>query len=871
MKYFNFGSIRKNLTFLVLLSVLPALIILLYTGIEQRRDAVEKAKHNILLLSHAMAKTQENITNTTRQTLSTLALLPEIKNLNLQTSRKILAAVLEKNPNYKNIALTDLKGDVLVSGIPSGSTNLADRKHFKEALKQKDFAIGEYIVSRLGTIVPAFPFAYPVFDDQGQVKAVLTLIINLTRFSDFFEISNLPKNSFIAVTDYKGVRLFYYPSKEKTNSVGKPIRGKSWDISSNAQTSNAYVGEGSDGIRRMFAFEPMRITPERLPYLYMWVGIPESHILGPANVIQTRNVLLMLLATVLALLISWYIGKKTLISPLKSLVSLTQKFAGGALDVRNEQIVRNDEVGTLNQAFYEMADSLNQSQKSLRESQERFKKLSDVTFEGILIHDMGIATDVNESLAKMFGYSKEELIDKNLIELLVPREYQPILKENILKTATNPYEVKGRRKDGTLFPVEIESRSVTGEKEDYRVTALRDITERKKAEEQRLKLEVQLRQKFKMEALGTMAGGMAHNFNNSLAIVLGSLEMAQRKILEPQTIEKYLKSATKAVLRSRDLVSKVLIYSRQGNQKRKSMQIVLVAEETQKLVRLTLPANINLNYQFAPEYQNLTINADSGQIQEALLNLINNAIQSMNKKGTLDIDLDQVELGEDDIPVQYDCIPGTYARLSVKDTGCGMESETLKHIFDPFFTTKGVGQGTGVGLSTVQGMMEQHGGLIKVHSILGEGSNFELYFPVIQAVLQDTIAENVDIPSGVERILFVDDDDILIAIGYEMLGDMGYKVTTENSSKKALEMIAENPTQFDLVITDQTMPELTGKELSHEINKINPELPIILCSGYSNMSSTDDVGKYAIKAFCSKPLRMSELAQVVRKTLDKTQ
>ncbi len=864
MKYFNFGSIRKNLTFLILLSVLPALIILLYTGIEQRSYAVEKAKDNILLLTHAMAKTQENITSTTRQTLSTLALLPEIQNLDLQTSRKILAAVLEKNPNYKNIALTDLKGDVLVSGMPSGPINLADRKHFKEALIQKDFAIGEYIVSRVGTIAPAFPFAYPVFDDQGQVKAVLTLIIKLTRFSDFFEISNLPKNSFIAVTDYNGVRLFYYPSKEKSNPVGKPIRGKSWEIASNAQTPDTYVGEGSDGIRRMLAFEPMRITPESHPYLYMWAGTPESHILESANAIQIRNVLLMLLAAVLALLISWYIGKKTLISPLKDLVSLTQKFASGDLDTCNEQVVRNDEVGTLNQAFYKMADSLNQSQEGLRESQERFKKLSDLTFEGILIHNMGIATDVNESLAKMFGYSKEELIGKNLIELLVPREYHPILKENMLKTVTNPYVVEGRKKDGTLFPVEIESRIITEEKENFRVTALRDITESKRIEEERFKLEEQMVQTQKLESLGVLAGGIAHDFNNLLAAIMGHAELTKRRLPPESPAVENLKQIELASERAADLAKQMLAYSGKGKFVTETINLNNLLEEMIHMLQVSISKNVVLRLD---PYASLpAINADATQIRQIIMNLVINASEAIGKKsgvisistGCMDCDKNYLK----NVWLEENLTDGLYVYLEVADTGCGMDKDTLSKLFDPFFTTKFTGRG--LGMSAVMGIVRGHKGALKVYSEIGKGTTFKILLPASNKPAEVFNGElHVDTWVGTGKVLLVDDEETVRGIGVEMLKELGFDPLTANDGKEALE-IFKNNADIAFVILDLTMPKMGGEQCYRELKLLSPDVRVIVSSGYNEYEvSQKFIGK-GIAGFVQKPYKFSTLKDAIK-------
>ncbi len=388
MKFLNLGSIRKNLALLVMAAVLPALAILLYTGIEQRRHSIENAKHDVLLLTHAMAEVQQDIAKATRQLLSTLSLLPEVQNLNLQASRETLHAVLENNTDYLNITLTDLNGEVLISGRTFSETNLADRKHFREALSTRDFAVGEYIISRVGSSVPAFPFAYPVLDKNGTPRAVLTAAIKLTRFSSFQNTSAFPEESFIAVTDHQGVRLFFYPPKEDTNPIGKPIQTTIWEIVKKTQEAGIVIGQGSDGSRRIFAFEQVRLSAGLPPYLYVWAGVPEKHILVPANAALIRNLILMLLATLISLFFSWSIGKSTLIAPIKNLVAMTRKFAEGDLEARSPQSNKPDEFGTLTRAFNDMAETLTVSQKTLHENETRFRLIMDSLDALVYVADM---------------------------------------------------------------------------------------------------------------------------------------------------------------------------------------------------------------------------------------------------------------------------------------------------------------------------------------------------------------------------------------------------------------------------------------------------------------------------------------------------
>ena len=373
---------------LVMLVVLPALAILLYTGMEQRRHSIESAKQDERHLVHAMAEAQKDVARASRQILSTLSLMPQIQALHARSCSEIFRAVLEQNPLYLNISLTDLNGEVLASGRPFSTANLRDRKHFREALERKDFAVGEYIISRVGTAAPAFAFAYPVLDGQRRPQAVLTIAITLAHFSRFHDISNLPKNSFVAVTDHQGIRLYYHPPQEQTNPIGKPIKTTSWEVASSAREPGIFISEGSDGVRRIFAFEQIRLAPEDPPYLYVWAGIPEADILGPADAALRRNVLLMLLTMAASLLIAWIIGKNTLISPIQRLVTMTRKIAEGDLEARSEVAGGPNELVTLTKAFHDMAEALTVSQRTLRANEARFRLLLDSLDSFVYVADM---------------------------------------------------------------------------------------------------------------------------------------------------------------------------------------------------------------------------------------------------------------------------------------------------------------------------------------------------------------------------------------------------------------------------------------------------------------------------------------------------
>ncbi|MCK4502537.1 MAG: PAS domain S-box protein [Desulfuromonadales bacterium] len=512
--------------------------------------------------------------------------------------------------------------------------------------------------------------------------------------------------------------------------------------------------------------------------------------------------------------------------------------------------------------------------KQTEEERERLLQAIDQSIEAIVItNDKGTIQYTNPAFEKITGYACEEAIGENP-RILKSDEHNEAFYKEMWETLTCGKTWAGqfinKKKDGTFYTEEVTIspvRDTSGKTVNY-VAVKRDITNEIRAEEQRQELEAQLRQKFKMEAVGLMAGGMAHNFNNNLAIILGNIELLLLKHPGEDRIRTRLTDIKIAAIRSRDLIQSILTYSRQGSHDKLPVQLTLMISETLKLLQGTIPATVKMEQKIHPDNQGITINADSSQIQEILVNLCNNAIHAMQEQGTLTIALDTTELQAQDIPPQYDGLPGVYAKLSVQDTGSGMTEETMAKIFDPFFTTKDVDEGTGMGLATVQGIMNHHHGLIKVSSTPGHGSTFDLYFPLLKEQQQTVLPTTVDLTGGSERILIVDDEERLVTASSQMLMEYGYEVTAMTSSVEALQLFKANPADFDLVITDQTMPNLSGEALLREILRISPELPTILCTGFSNIIDNEKAGKMGIKAFLMKPFDMSKLILTTRQILD---
>ncbi len=390
----------------------------------------------------------------------------------------------------------------------------------------------------------------------------------------------------------------------------------------------------------------------------------------------------------------------------------------------------------------------------------------------------------------------------------------------------------------------------------------KDITVRKE-------LETQLRQAQKMEAIGTLAGGIAHDFNNILTAIYGYSQLATMKAGKKEKVVEYLKQVNNATTRATNLVTQILTFSRQTEQSKRPLQISYIVKEALKLLRSSIPTSIEIKQSFDSQGNIL---ADPTQIHQIVMNLATNAYHAMLETGgILAVSVQEVTIGEKDMISELKITPGEYIRLEVSDTGYGMDETTKDKIFEPYFTTKEVGKGTGLGLAVVHGIVTSHNGHINVYSEPGQGTTFHVYLPLVEEKADHYLPPAAEEPvrGGSERIMFIDDEDIIADLAAEILGTYGYKTTIFTNSVQAMEDFLKNPDGYDLVITDMSMPHMTGLQLTEKIKEIRPALPIILCSGYSEIIYKEKALTLGISKYIQKPLIMDDLARVVRELLDR--
>lgn len=473
---------------------------------------------------------------------------------------------------------------------------------------------------------------------------------------------------------------------------------------------------------------------------------------------------------------------------------------------------------------------------------------------------------VNAAFETMSGYSRREAIGRHMGFLKSGthnEEFYRNIRQTLSKGEVWSGRITNRKKDGSFYETEATGspvRNQAGQIINY-VSVHRDIT-------RQVKLENHLRQAQKMEAIGTLAGGIAHDFNNILSAIMGYTEFAVLKLPDQSPVIRDLQQVLDAGRRASDLVKQILTFTRQTEQGKKPVEVGLIVKEVLKLLRSSLPATIQIRQELPVARQPAIVLADPTEIHQVLMNLCTNAAHAMRTKGgILSVKLSDTVVDDVFLSQHPDLRAGPYVRITVSDTGHGMDKAVMNRIFDPYFTTKGPGEGTGLGLSVVRGIVKNCNGLIIVDSTPEKGTDFDVFFPKIEENIQVEAQAASVLPTGTERILFVDDEEALALMGQKMLISLGYNVSIRTNPLEVLEAFRSDPYSLDLLVTDMTMPDLRGDELAKQLLAIRPDLPIILCTGFSELMNETLAKKMGIGEFIMKPYTKQKLAKAVRNLL----
>jgi len=512
-------------------------------------------------------------------------------------------------------------------------------------------------------------------------------------------------------------------------------------------------------------------------------------------------------------------------------------------------------------------------EESLRQSENKFSEAfhANASLMAISSRQDGRFLEVNETFLRTLGFRRDEVVGRTSADLALwadAAQRAPVLETIEREGNVRNLDVDVRTRTGEVRHGLFSGHPVTLQGEPCLLTVMNDITERKQAESEKAALERQLLQASKMEALGTLAGGVAHDFNNILAIIVGSLELALHRLPPEHPIRGSLQDVFRTAVRGREIVKQILTFSRSAEQTFRPESMHTLVRDALRMLRSSLPSTIEIRERIAAEDD--LVWGDASQITQILLNLCTNAFHAMREKGgVLEVGLargDGVPCGPED-PLAPP--PGRSLLLTVRDSGHGMPPEVADRIFEPYFSTKGPGEGSGLGLAVVYGIVKKHGGAIRVDSSPGTGTEFRVFLPLYAGEAVPPPSPEESLPRGREEILLVDDEPALVDVGAGLLEYLGYRISSTTRPEEALAAFRGEPDRFRLVITDLTMPGMTGKELARELTRARPGLPVILTSGHVlELHDEKEIKGWGVRAVIQKPFVLSELAATVRRLLD---
>ena len=545
---------------------------------------------------------------------------------------------------------------------------------------------------------------------------------------------------------------------------------------------------------------------------------------------------------------------------------VVDEYEKGDLENLNEQRVENNvfkkqHKEVVSNKLYKKIIELEEQKEKLKKSEKKYRMMMESIIDAVYICSPARKiTYLNPAMIKRLGrdatgevcykaiHGLNEQCKWCVFEML--KSEKSIVSETLSPLDNRAYRINN-------MPIYNDDNSVS------KMSIYKDITDYLEAVSEKEKAQSLLVQSQKMEAIGTLAGGIAHDFNNILSKIIGYTELALGGIEKGTELEDDLQEVYMAGLRAKDLVKQILTFAHKSDEEVKPIQVNIIVKEVLKFIKSSIPAIIQIND---------NLNSDSlimgspTQIHQVLMNLCTNAAHAMGKNGgILEVSLNDTTIYR---MTMSELKPGEYIEIKVSDTGMGISPENIHTIFDPYFTTKAVGEGTGLGLAVVHGIVKKYGGKITVNSTIGKGTCFTIYLPIAKKRKVHTHSEKEDVPLGNENVLFVDDEAPIAKIGSRVLEKLGYLVTTRTSSVEALELFRSKPQAFDLVVTDMTMPNMTGDKLAAELMKIRPDIPVVLCTGYNKKISNESAKAFGIKAFVYKPIVIADLAKTVRKVLD---
>jgi len=707
---------------------------------------------------------------------------------------------------------------------------------------QKTYPYGEVIDD--GNTHLVWWFSAPIMMHQTQLMGTAYALYDMTQDDKLMSIVSQTVGGDVSVVNSD--RLYSLISK-KAVSLSEEMRNNIAMRLELLMLSNKLILSKIDGFDNLYFQSSLEALISAKRKVSLWIGF------------------LSIVILTLSILMSIYLGKK-MVEPLRQMTKKAIQISEGEKDLLFENNSSNYwEFNQLSQAFNYMLANLKNA-----EEQSRYKELLENVDDAVYILDReGNVLEANEAAYAQLGYSPEQFFELNLTNL-IPADDAGLIIDQLGKDIEHQapqkitVETSHAKIDGDPIPVEIHSRAISYRGRNVILNVARDITARRKAENEKKHLESQLIHSQKMEAVGTLAGGIAHDFNNLLMGIQGYISLMRLQTDPEDPNDEYIQGIETAVMNAANLTNQLLGFARKGKYSLIPTSLNSIVENSSKMftrTRKEIPTHKKLQ-------ANLwSVKVDPGQIEQVLINLYLNAWHAMPDGGDIYIQTENVCLSEEYCK-PFEVPQGNYVKVSVTDTGMGIEPDIIERIFEPFFTTKEVGKGTGLGLASAYGIIKNHNGIIRVYSEKNHGTTFNLYLPASNLEEVDDIKISTEMVKGNEAILLVDDEKNTIQVEELMLRKLGYQVTPALGGKEAVKLYKEKMVDFDLVALDMIMPEMNGKDTYDALKKINPAVKVLLVSGYSQNKQIDELMDQGCHGFIQKPFDIVQLSQKLREVLE---
>lgn len=862
----RFSGVQQRLWVVFALTLIPALLLFSGSFFEERTNNIKQAREEVTRVVRLFSARQQAQIESTRVLLSVLANMPAVKNHDLMGCSRVFSDIVEKDPTFANIRLNDLDGNVLCSGVPfSGILNTRDWPAFSWALAQRDFVVGDY---RIGVVTgkPSLHCGCPIFDDEGKMTAVLLAALDLKWLNQFAHEARLPEGASLTVMDGNGTVLAREPNPELW--VGKSyVDHAVLKAFLKTRGEGTVTGVGLDGIERLYAYT--KLTEAKGVPICVYSGIPHAVIVRSANRMMAFRIWILAGIMIIGLGAGWLVSRRTLVQPVMALLEAARRLGTGDFSARTGLRHSKDEFGQLAASFDRMASHIEEHWQELTRAEQevrRFKVIADNAHYGMVILDTAhTVLYANKAFAEMHGGTETDVLGKpySVLHHCDTRCELDIALERLQKEGVlDLMEIRHCRPDGAWFPVLVHgvvARQSSGEPE-FMALLSADASERAALEEQ-------FRQMQKMESIGRLAGGVAHDFNNLLSVILGYGEMLEREVDGEQDKKEMVSEILHAGERAKNLTMQLLAFSRKQIMQMEVLNLNHVIEDMEKMLRRLIGEDIVLSLHLGTDLA--FVQADPAQLQQVLLNLVVNARDAMPQGGKIFVETANTFWDCDYARKHANAHSGPYVMLAISDTGNGMDEETKRHVFEPFFTTKPKGQGTGLGLSTVDGIVRQHGGHIHLYSEPGRGTTFRIYFETVDSKTPSAKEEApvADDINGTETVLVVEDEDNVRSLICGVLRKHGYRIIEAVIPEEAVYHARQAPGEIDLLLTDVVMPNFNGRQVYEQVSALRPNIRVLYMSGYADELIAHHgliSGEFAL---IQKPFTLQGLLKAVRNAL----